>query len=534
VQIRARGELMQIEIVFENERLLALKDNWNSVYDADPDSQHFLSWTWVSKWFERTEFRWFILAARPSPGADYVGFFPLLILTNKGEDGIYRDEFGMGVGGFADYAGFICDPAHEEQVIPLFADHLLSRYWTKFDFHRVHASERRINLFLKQFPRSKFIVEKLTPESGAMASDNSIYPYLELPGDFDSYLAMLGSNRRADAKRVLRRLEGSNDLRITHVTAETFERDRNILLSLWEQTWGAEKGDKVKSILNNFRNMLAASFQTGSLFLPVLWRGETPIGALGTVIDERKRWLLFLLAGRDRSVEDFKPGVALHLHSIKWAIENKYKIYDFLMGNEVYKYRLGAKDRCFPSWTIKTRSGRNLDNKLELSSFRFVLPEALEAHRAGNLDAAERGYRQILAREPEHADALYLLAQLQSVRRDFGAAIDSYRSYLRVKPLSHEGWLKLGECLVAKGNSAGAMECFRKVMKLDPKNSEAARQLLSLGVKATTPAPAAGDKQPALDLEKRMRLLLDLGVKSTTSTPASTETLPIFAPPRRS
>lgn len=521
---------MQIEIVFENERLLGLKDNWDKVYDADPHSQHFLSWVWISRWLDRTLFRWFILAARPSEGADYVAFFPLLIQTNKGKDGVYRDEFGMGVGGFADYAGFICDPAYEDEVIPLFAQHILSRRWTKFEFHRVHASEHRINLFLKQFPRSKFIVEKLPPFVTEMASDNRLYPYLELPGSFDDYLAMLGSNRRADARRVLRRLEGSSDLRITHTSAETFERDLNILLSMWEKTWAEDKGAKMRQILINFWNMLTASFQTGNLFLPVLWRGETPLGALGTILDERKRWLLFLIAGRDHSVTDFKPGLALHLHSIRWAIENGYKIYDFLTGNEVYKYRLGAKDRRFDSWNIKTKTGRNLDERLERSSFPLVIRESLEAHRAGKFEAAESGYRQILARDPEQIDALYLLAQLQGARREFGAAIDTYRAYLRLRPRAHEAWFKLGECLFANDDIKGAMECFSKVTALDPKNREAARLLLELGMHSAAPAPASSGQQPAADLQQRMRLLLELGLKPAAPTPAPADKPSILAP----
>jgi len=525
---------MQIEILFEREKLPGLKENWDAVYDADPDSQHFLSWTWISSWFGyRTLFRWFILAARPSEGADYVAFFPLLIQSNKGKDGIFRDEFGMGVGGFADYAGFICDPAYEDEVIPLFADHILSRYWTKFEFHRVHASERRINLFLKQFPHAKFIVEKLAPASTPLASDDSLYPYLELPGDFDSYLAMLGSNRRADARRVLRGLESSSDLRITHVTAETFERDLNILLSLWEKTWAQEKGERLQQILTNFQNMLTASFHTGNLFLPVLWRGEAPLGALCTIIDPRKRWLLFLAAGRDKSVTDLKPGLALHLHSIKWAIENGYKIYDFLMGNEVYKYRLGAKDRRFGSWTIKTRTGRNLHDKVELSSFQFVFEQSLKAHRAGNLETAEIGYRQILGRDPDQTETLYLLAQLQAVRREFGAAIDTYRLYLRLKPQAHEAWYKLGECLLAKGHTASATECFRKVMALDPDNREASRLLLELGLKSAAPAPASAEKRPASDVQQQMRRLLELGLKPAAPAPAPADQQSILDLPRR-
>ena len=42
-------------------------------------------------------------------------------------------------------------------------------------------------------------------------------------------------------------------------------------------------------------------------------------------------------------------------------------------------------------------------------SVRRLLQQALAHHQAGRLDAAERLYREILARAPENADALQLL-----------------------------------------------------------------------------------------------------------------------------
>jgi CelD/BcsL family acetyltransferase involved in cellulose biosynthesis len=37
-------------------------------------------------------------------------------------------------------------------------------------------------------------------------------------------------------------------------------------------------------------------------------------------------------------------GIVLLCYNIRHAIENKRKVFDFLRGNEVYKYRMGAKD----------------------------------------------------------------------------------------------------------------------------------------------------------------------------------------------
>ena len=39
------------------------------------------------------------------------------------------------------------------------------------------------------------------------------------------------------------------------------------------------------------------------------------------------------------------PGILLTQYLIQWAIEHQYSVFDFLRGNEDYKYRMGGKDK---------------------------------------------------------------------------------------------------------------------------------------------------------------------------------------------
>ena len=49
---------------------------------------------------------------------------------------------------------------------------------------------------------------------------------------------------------------------------------------------------------------------------------------------------------------------------------------------------------------------------------------AFEQHQAGNLDEAERIYREILQREPGNADVLHFLGVLLFQKKDYDTAID--------------------------------------------------------------------------------------------------------------
>jgi CelD/BcsL family acetyltransferase involved in cellulose biosynthesis len=69
------------------------------------------------------------------------------------------------------------------------------------------------------------------------------------------------------------------------------------------------------------------------------------LGALALLIDAEKMSLLFYVGGRDATVKSPLPGVVLHAYSIRHAIHRGFTTYDFLRGNEPYKYSFGKKER---------------------------------------------------------------------------------------------------------------------------------------------------------------------------------------------
>jgi hypothetical protein len=67
--------------------------------------------------------------------------------------------------------------------------------------------------------------------------------------------------------------------------------------------------------------------------------------------------LLFYIGSRDETFDDLPPGFVLHAYSIRHAIENGFTTYDFLCGNEPYKYSFGAQDHHTRCIVLSTRSG---------------------------------------------------------------------------------------------------------------------------------------------------------------------------------
>ena len=100
---------------------------------------------------------------------------------------------------------------------------------------------------------------------------------------------------------------------------------------------------------------------------------------------------------------------------------------------------------------------------------RSLLDSSLAAHRAGDLDAAAKGYRAVLDRVPDQADALHLLGL---VRLSQGAPVEAEelirRALKRSKGVA-EIWNSLGNALAAQDKNKESAKAFREALVINPR-----------------------------------------------------------------
>lgn len=494
---------MIIEVIDDLETFARLKGNWDAVYDADPEAQFFLSWDWLSQWIGHLNGPWFVLAAKANAAASqYVAFFPLKLKTKERAAGVgFYDEISM-VGNYAaDYTGFICSPEHQDNAIPAFAQHLKRMNWAQLRLEYLSASNRRVELFLRAFPGKNFVTREIAKINKTDNIDNCICPAVSLPNDWDAYLnERLSTNSRQKARRFLRQLDNSSELRITHATTDTIERDLKILIEYWAAQWGARKGNRLQSIVNMNYSMLRRCAERGLLFLPVLWKNDTPLGALASFIDPRKKSLLFYLGGRNESFNNPPPGFLLHAYSIRYAIGAGIVTYDFLRGNEAYKYSFGAAERRIKCLILSTKDDKNLGHKLDPRSVPLVFKRAMELHKSGKLTQAEQAYRQVLATSPSDALALYCYAQLLESKDAYAAASKAFRSLVKVQPHSVKARLGLARNLAMSGKHSDAAGVYREVVKRQPDFAAARCSLAGVLYKTNELDEALDELRSALKL----------------------------------
>jgi predicted O-linked N-acetylglucosamine transferase (SPINDLY family) len=102
---------------------------------------------------------------------------------------------------------------------------------------------------------------------------------------------------------------------------------------------------------------------------------------------------------------------------------------------------------------------------------------AIQHHQAGRLAEAEKIYRQVLAQQPNHADAFHLLGILaaQSGRSDAG--VELIRRAIDLCSTSPVYYSSLGKALVGMGRLDEAIASFRQSIRLNPDLAESHEDL---------------------------------------------------------
>ncbi|WP_146585926.1 GNAT family N-acetyltransferase [Puniceibacterium confluentis] len=375
-KVVSRDSGIQVSVIDTYEGFQALRPGWMALQARDPEGTIFLSWAWLDAAFRAAPGQWRVLVAHgPDRNAGPVCVMPLRLRVHWSRS---RSEFQTEIeaGGrllYSEYTGFLCDPAFEDTAIAAIARRLQTLPWSTLSL-RYESSRNRAALFAQSFADNDFDVSFRPYMINDGATDNLLCPHVPLPGSYETWLqTMPRPGTRQKIRRFSRRFLTNGDWHISFATARTFRRDVDILLGFWQEKWLASKGaEAAAKVAANYRLILETALKIDCLFLPVLWQGDRPLGALGHVVDHEMDRLHFIVAGRDTGSDAAAIGLLLHAESIRWGIENGFADYDFCHGNEPYKYSFGARDLRVSYFTIRRKA---LGNSAVLD--RLCLPTAL-------------------------------------------------------------------------------------------------------------------------------------------------------------
>ena len=106
------------------------------------------------------------------------------------------------------------------------------------------------------------------------------------------------------------------------------------------------------------------------------------------------------------------------------------------------------------------------------ATLQVMLGDALCHHQAGRLNEAERIYREILAIDPHHADALHLLGMIEYQGRRYEDAARLIGQAIALRPDQAHYHSNLGTVLHSQGKLDEAAVCYERALALQPNLSE--------------------------------------------------------------
>lgn len=194
------------------------------------------------------------------------------------------------------------------------------------------------------------VVAKGLESAGLQMSvgEHTVAAVLQLPDDFEEYLSTIGKKERHETRRKRRRYEAAlGEVRFVHAAAHGRLFDE--FVSLHRLSAGEKGSFMTESMEGYFRALL--SLDGWGIDALVDENGRMVAG--GFAFQNAEGYFLYNSAF-DPEHSEISPGVVLIAGLIELAIDRGARVFDFLKGDESYKFRMGAEPRQLYVVTART------------------------------------------------------------------------------------------------------------------------------------------------------------------------------------
>ena len=224
---------------------------------------------------------------------------------------------------------------------------------------------------LAQIPAQCRLVEFAT-RAGWEVRDAEACPSLALPDNWDEYVRSLGKNMREQIKRYPKRLE--KQFAVEYQLAQSAEEVQRALTDLFQlhgKRWRArgQTGVLATPRRQRFHREICREFARRDwLRLWTLRCDNRPACVLLSYFYGDKYY--FFIGGFEPELLRWSVGTCLFARVLRHAIEEGASEFDFLRGEEEYKYRFGAVNRDYKTIARFDDSprGRLLQRRIELKT----------------------------------------------------------------------------------------------------------------------------------------------------------------------
>jgi CelD/BcsL family acetyltransferase involved in cellulose biosynthesis len=332
---------MDYTLVRSFSELDAYAAEWNALLGEGITHVPFLRHEYLRAWWTtRGGGEWpqsdlAVVLARQGPRL--LGIAPLFVTPNRDN----RPALMLlGSIEISDYLDLICRPLDLPAFLPGLLDFLAGSgkdlpRWELLDWQNIPEASPTLSLLRDE-------VEKRGWDHRIARTYRA--PSIPLAGDFDTYLAGIDKKQRHEIRRKMRRAEESGQEVRWYIVEDEAGLDAEVDAFLGMM---ADDADKARFLHPAMREQMhlccRAAFQQGWLQLAFLEADGVKAAAYLNFDYDNRIWVYN--SGLDRRFTELSPGWVLLGYLLQWANEQGRVEFDFMRGEEEYKYRFGALDR---------------------------------------------------------------------------------------------------------------------------------------------------------------------------------------------
>jgi CelD/BcsL family acetyltransferase involved in cellulose biosynthesis len=318
-------------------------ETWNTLVEQSIADTPFSRYEYLSKWWktlgggEWKNASLVLVSARENN--ELIGIAPLFIDEYDGQQALLL----IGRIEISDYLDLIVLEADLPQFLSGLIDFLDSAFvsaqgdagsWSAIDWYNIPDSSQTLATL------------KADSERRGRNYHEEIYrptPRIPLNGSFDDYLMNIDKKQRHEFRRKMRRAEESGRVQFSIMGKDAnIEPELDTFFHLMVQDPG-----KAEFLHDAMREQMSQTIRDahkqGYLWLAYL--EVDGIKAAATLCFDYKNKLWGYNSGVSFDFKDISPGWVIMGHTIQWCCENGRTEFDFMRGDEEYKYRLGGVNK---------------------------------------------------------------------------------------------------------------------------------------------------------------------------------------------
>lgn len=240
----------------------------------------------------------------------------------------------IGSADVCDYLDFVVAPGREQDFFNTLLDHLRQKDISRLDLSCLRPESTA-------FANLTALGKNRGYEVSCNQEDVSVG--LDLPATWEEYLEMLDAKQRHEVRRKLKKLSEVGDIDY-HVADDikTIPSAIDIFLKQFRDSREDKATFMTAQMESFFRSMAKIMAEAGLLRLGILQFNASPVAVL-MYFDYKDKVYLYN-SSYDPRYNYLSVGLLSKVLCIKDSIERGKKSFDFMKGNEAYKYRLGGKE----------------------------------------------------------------------------------------------------------------------------------------------------------------------------------------------